>query len=239
MEQASLSTRRHLLRGAGTAAAGLALATWGAAAPVRADSLASANAPSPTEALRILLEGNQRYVANYPVAPRRAADRRHETAKGQAPFAAILSCIDSRVPPEIVFDQGIGDLFVIRSAGHVLDNAIYGSIEFAAYKPAIPLVLVLGHSQCGAIKTTMRVLEERSTAPGHLDMLVKAIRPAVERAKLQSEDVLDGAIRANIALTVNILRSLPMLATNVSSGKTLIVGAKYNLETGAVDLAVA
>ncbi len=190
-------------------------------------------------ALRELLEGNDRYVAAQATHPNQAAARRTEIGAGQHPFAAIFGCSDSRVPPEVVFDQGLGDLFVVRVAGPVLDDAALGSLEYAVLDLGVPLILVLGHQRCGAVKATLEVMESGTQPPGHISHLVDAISPAVKRVKGRSGDPLDNAVRANVELIVEKLRaSRQVLAAQVSSGKLRIIGARYDLDSGRVDVIV-
>lgn len=195
--------------------------------------------PDSTSALRALLEGNARYVEAKLTHPDQTAARRAELVGEQHPFAVIFGCSDSRVPAEIVFDQGLGDLFVVRVAGPVLDDAVLGSLEFAALELRVPLILVLGHERCGAVTAALDVVEKGTTPPGHISHLVDAISPAVKRVRGRPGDALDNAVRANIELVVEKLRaSRQVLAAQVSSGKLRIVGARYNLNSGRVDVIV-
>ena len=204
----------------------------------------ASSAPLPTDtsanaAIQTLKEGNQRYVSMKPIHPNLSVERRTEVAKGQKPFAIIFECVDSRVPPELVFDRGLGDLFVIRTAGQALDKAALGSIEFGVEEFNIPLVMVLGHQKCGAVAATIEVLEKKAEAHDQIRKLVELIKPAVEEVKGQSGNLLDNAIRANIALGVNKLKTSPILAEHLEKGKIKIVGAYYNLDTGVVDITVS
>lgn len=186
-----------------------------------------------TEALAELLAGNQRYMAGRLTHPHQVAERRVETACGQNPFATILTCSDSRVPPEIIFDCGLGDLFVVRVAGNVLDDVVLGSIEYAAEHLGVGLVLVLGHSRCGAVTAAVQGTHPR----GHIGSLTDRLRPAVQRAAAAGQDTLDAAITANIELTVAELRAAePILAQQIADGRLQIVGAHYDLKTGLVEL---
>ena len=194
--------------------------------------LQSAEIPSSEEGLKRLVEGNKRYVNNAMTRPDQSVERRSELVKGQQPFAIILSCSDSRVPPEILFDQGIGNLFVIRTAGNVFDNIALGSIEYAAEHLKVPLLVVLGHEKCGAVTATV----EGGHAPGHIFSIVEAIHPSVEKAKSRSGDVIDGAVRINAIMCAERLQaSEPILSELVKSGKLKIVPARYNLSTGEVE----
>lgn len=226
--------RRHFIQLTGVAAAG---ATLGAC--VTPPLPAEAPVSGPAEALDRLLAGNARFVANRSVALNESPARRAEVAQGQHPFATILSCVDSRVPPELVFDRGFGDLFVIRIAGQVIDSAVLGSIEFGAAELDIPLILVLGHEKCGAVKATIETLEKHAEAPGSIATLVTAIRPAVEKAQAEGGDLLAHAVDANIRQGVALLQESPVLADLLAQSKIQIVGGRYDLDTGAVALLTA
>jgi carbonic anhydrase len=191
---------------------------------------------SADEALNRLLEGNRRFAANKIIAPNRSEARRYEIVTGQHPFAIILGCVDSRVPPELIFDQGLGDLFVIRSAGQVTDDAILGSIEFGVAELGIPLIMVLGHTKCGAVTATIETLEKKLPVAGAIGTLVENIKPAVERASGHGEEFIDQAARMNVALVINRLKESPILSAAIDEGKTRIVGAFYDLSTGLVEV---
>jgi carbonic anhydrase len=186
------------------------------------------------EALARLLEGNRRYVEARPMYPRQAPTDRVRLAVGQHPVAMVFGCVDSRVPPELVFDQGLGDLFVIRTAGQVLDDAALGSLEFGVAELAIPLLVVLGHESCGAVKATAEAVEQNVRPPGHIGMLVDEIRPAVEQAEGENGERLDQAVRINVDRTVHRLAATPLLSDAVAAGRLKIVGARYDLDTGEI-----
>lgn len=178
-----------------------------------------------------LIDGNKRYVDARPSHPNQTARHRMEVAKGQHPFAAIVSCSDSRVPPEILFDKGLGDLFVIRLAGNILDDAAFASLEYAVEHLGVKYIMVLGHERCGAVEATLKGGE----VPGHIGSLVKAIQPAVEKIKNQPGDPLDNAVRANITMVVQQLKSsAPILEELVKKGDLTVVGARYDLDDGVV-----
>ena len=200
-------------------------------------TLAAASDTGPTvdsaTAQKMLLEGNKRHVDGKAGHPHQDAARRTEVAKGQHPFAVIVSCADSRVPPEILFDQGVGDLFVIRLAGNVLDDAALGSLEYAAEHLGVHYILILGHERCGAVDATVKGGE----APGHIGSLVKAIQPAVDKAKGQSGDLLDNAVKANVAMGVQQVKSsAPILKEMVDKGVLTVKGARYDLDDGNVEI---
>jgi len=195
---------------------------------------------SAKEAITRLRKGNQRFVADQSTATQESIGqaRRAELAGGQAPFAIILGCSDSRVPAELVFDQGLGDLFVIRVAGHVVAPSQTASVEFAASQFGTPLVVVLGHSKCGAVAATIDQLslppERRAKS---LAAITERIAPAVAPLlETRTDDQLAHAVRANIRIATSQLRSgSAVLERLVSEGKLGIVGAEYSLETGAVE----
>lgn len=198
--------------------------------------------PAP-EAIERLREGNRRFVAGAGGrAARRAEERRSELAAGQEPFAIVLGCSDSRVPAEIVFDQGLGDLFVIRVAGNIVAPSQVGSIEFAAERFGTRLVVVLGHSQCGAVLATLEELE-RPTASrsANLFSIVDRIRPAVEtlletELRRDPEALARQAVRANIRASADHLRhGSPILEQLIAEDGLLVVAAEYSLETGVVE----
>ena len=183
-------------------------------------------------ALEALFEGNARFAAGRPEHPRRGTARRAETSRGQRPAAAVVSCSDSRVPPEIVFDQGIGDLFVVRAAGNLVDELGLASIEYAVEHLGVPLVVVLGHSLCGAIAAAL----EGAPSEGGLGRLVKALQPAVERAR-GAADPADAAARENVRSIVASLRSSePILKPLAATGALAVVGAFYDIERGVVEI---
>jgi carbonic anhydrase len=182
-----------------------------------------------------LVAGNKRFVNGQATHSNQDADRRTEVAAGQHPFAIIVGCSDSRVPPEIVFDQGLGDLFVVRLAGNVVDADALGSIEYAVDHLHAPLVVVLGHDKCGAVQAAVDASQSDGEVPGHVADIVAAIKPAVTDAKGESGNLLDNAIDANIRRVVTQIRtSEPGLKEEVEAGKLKVVGARYKLDSGEV-----
>lgn len=185
----------------------------------------------PGEALRRLKAGNERFAADKATHERQQADRRTEVAKGQKPFAIVVCCSDSRVPPDIVFDQGLGDLFVVRTAGNVVDDVGLGSIEYAAEHFGTRLVVVMGHTECGAVSAAVA----GGAVHGHVRAVVKAIEPAVEKVKGQPGDQVENAVLENVRLTVKRLQSAgPVLRDRVAAGTLKVVGACYDLKSGLV-----
>lgn len=185
------------------------------------------------QALDRLVDGNRRYTAMRQLHPHQSALHRATLVDGQYPFAAIFSCSDSRVPSEIVFDQGLGDLFIVRLAGHAVSDLAIASLEFAVYKLAVPLIVVLGHSQCGAVAGALADTQ----LPGGIGDLVSTIQPAVRQAHQMEGELLENAIKANSRLTVQILTDQSeLLARAVAEDRLLIVPAYYSLDTGEISL---
>jgi carbonic anhydrase len=235
--RASRYTRRRFL---GTTVAAGVGGLMALSAPSLAISRIAFAAEEPTgvtadEALKILMEGNARFMAAKPSYPNQTEERRATVAKAQHPIAIVVGCSDSRVTPELAFDQGLGDLFVIRVAGNVVDEQPLGTIEYGLEEFHIPLIVVLGHERCGAVQATLDLSESGGTAPGHIQSLVKAIQPAVAQAKTQVGDVLDTAVIANVGNVVGMLKnSEPIIKGLVTSQKIRVVGARYDLDSGQV-----
>ena len=184
------------------------------------------------EALDELKKGNARHVESDYNHENHSHRRLEEVAKGQKPHAVILTCSDSRLPPELIFDKGLGDLFVIRVAGNVAGNSELGSIEYAAEHLNVPLVIVMGHKRCGAVQAAA----SGGDPGGHISSLVKQIEPAVQRAKSMAGDLVDNAVHANVDLVVRNLRnSGPILKELVESGRLKVLGAYYDIDSGNVD----
>ena len=190
---------------------------------------------TPTLAWEALVEGNKRYAADTAVNRNRNDDRRHEVAEDPRPFAMILGCADSRVPPEVIFDQGLGDLFTVRLAGNVADDNAIGSLEFAVLTFGSALIVVLGHEKCSAVIATVDAVEKKTSAPGYIDSIIAYIKPAVAPLVGKPRYTLDAAIRANIRAVARSLSSKSsILARHISSGKLQIKGACYSLTDGQV-----
>ncbi len=191
------------------------------------------------QGIQKLMEGNARFASGNVTHQNQTAERRAELLTSQSPFAVIMSCSDSRVPPEVIFDQGLGDLFVVRTAGEVQDNLTIGSIEYAVDHLNVPLVVVLGHDVCGAVQAAV----EGGETHGHIGSIVEAIKPAVDEARNESmstrtdAQLLNASIDNNVRNVVKALNiSEPILAEKVKEGKLKIVGARYRLDTGAVEI---
>jgi carbonic anhydrase len=188
---------------------------------------------SPAEALAMLKAGNQRFVAGKLEHPRQTAKRRTELATGQRPFAVVLGCADSRTSPEVVFDQGLGDVFVVRVAGNVLNDETIGSIEYAVEHLGAPLIVVLGHERCGAIEAARDTIAAKAEAPGHIQSLVRAIAPAVEATSGADAETTAKANEMNVAK--GLRESEPLLKGMIDKGQISVVAAHYDLDTGAVE----
>jgi carbonic anhydrase len=184
------------------------------------------------EGVARLKAGNLRFVSNPAEAPPVDGARRTALAGGQTPFAMILSCADSRVPPELVFNVGLGDLFVVRAAGQVADHAVVASLEYAAEHLHVPLLVVMGHESCGAVKAAMETKPGTSLGP-NLDYLIKAIVPAVERSSHSPDPGIKAAILANVEESINdLLEQSAIVHELTAAGKLTIVGAYYELASG-------
>jgi carbonic anhydrase len=193
---------------------------------------AQEKAPTADAALAELKAGNEHHASKHYAHPHQTAARQRELASGQHPHAAILSCADSRVAPEIIFDQGLGDLFDVRVAGNIAGDPELASIEYAAEHLQVPLVVVIGHQKCGAVTAAA----EGGEAHGHLPALVTAIRPAVDKAKGMTGDPIENAVRINVENVVRQLReSEPVLKEMVAKKELRIVGGVYSLDSGKVE----
>jgi carbonic anhydrase len=236
----ALQGRRGFLKAAACAAASLsianlAIAPQAFAAPPKAPPKPE-NAITPDAALKRLLDGNARYIAG----TTQRYDFRHQRealSSGQNPFAAILSCADSRIAPEFCFDTARGDVFVCRVAGNFATEEIIASLEYAVQVLNTPLIMVLGHEACGAIDATIKSIKDGTTLPGHLPSLVHALTPAVNAVQGQPGDLLANAIKNNVAINVDKIKtSTPILQSFVNNDKLHVVGGVYQLNTGKVAL---
>ncbi len=228
--------RRDFLRASALAA----LAPWGMSVAIAADPPPAGappppNAIAPADALKRMLAGNARYAANAP-NERDFSAGRAARVQGQYPIAAILSCADSRVAPELAFDQGPGDLFVVRVAGNIVNTDLLASLEYGARFLGVPLIMVLGHTGCGAVDAAIKVLKTKAVLPGHLPELIAAIKPAVIVAeKTQTGNLLDNAAAENVRRQVARLKKSPPIVQQLYvASKIDIVGGMYDLATGRV-----
>lgn len=184
----------------------------------------------PEASLQRLVEGNDRYTKDQFTSPDRTQERRLEVVSSQQPFAVIVGCSDSRVAPEIIFDQGIGDLFVVRVAGNVVGPVELDSIDYSALVLNSSIVLVLGHENCGAVKAVLAGQTKDIPAVAQL------IEPAIAKVRNDPDHMLDHAIHANVEAVVTQLKNSPVLAQLMTDGKLNVVGGYYNLKSGKVDL---
>jgi carbonic anhydrase len=233
-------SRREFVALAAVTAAGLGLASSDLAFAEKETGTASKAPPriGGDEALHELLDGNARFVRGQPANPRRSPEEFRALVEGQYPTAVIVGCADSRVAPEILFDVGVGDVFVVRVAGNVVSGGgatVKGSIEYAVAELNVPLIMILGHSNCGAVKAAMKHIDAKDSLPGAINELVELIKPAVTKSKGVPGDPLDNAIRANVAIGVERLHGLqPIVAPAIKKGALKVVGAVYDLRTGKV-----
>ena len=190
----------------------------------------------PYYGLKKLIYGNRRFTDDKSIRPRQTDADLINNKSGQAPFATIVGCADSRVPNEIIFDQGVGDLFITRTAGQVMAEASFGTIEFSVEALKTKLIVVLGHESCGAVDAAIKL---PANPPGHIVTLINSIKPAALRVKamnLPENQVLSAAVRENVIEQVNMLRGLePVLSRRYQSGEVVIVGAVYDISTGNVN----
>ncbi len=192
-----------------------------------------AAAVDPGKALAALIEGNRRYQALHLTHPHENAARRTELAAGQHPIAAVLSCSDSRVPPEIVFDQGLGDLFVVRVAGNIIDDVVLGSLEYAVEHLNVPLIVVMGHYKCGAIQAAV----QGGSPHDHEVSLLAALKPAVEAVRPKGGDVVAHAVVLNVRnVAAQLTASEPVLHPAIAGHKLRVIGAVYDLDSGKVEI---
>ncbi|WP_203831587.1 carbonic anhydrase, partial [Actinoplanes palleronii] len=226
----SLLRRRSLLGAGGAIAGSLALAGF-AASPAMA---ASAAPSTPKAALAALLDGNKRFVNGTAKHPHQSGKRLKTVAAGQDPFAIVLGCADSRVSAELLFDQGIGDLFVNRVAGNVVDDLLLGSMEYAVAEFGPPLLIVLGHERCGAIKATVGVVNGGEEPPGHIGAVVAALRPIVAPYAGQANAVEKGVQVNVLAQAAAVVQQSAVIRERVEKGAMAVVGARYDLDTGKV-----
>ena len=238
---------RRALIGSGAALGATGIAGCATAAGVRAqDEKLPPIAPttedgysalSPDEALQFLIDGNEAFLANDTPQPPTNAERRLELAKGHAPFVAYVTCSDSRVPPELLFGRGLGELFIIRNAGNTVDTVAMGSIEYAVAVLRVPLVVVMGHEACGAVGAAKKVVDENARFPGKIDDMIQPIIPAVLDVRDEEGNVnLEDAVRQNVRRVTGMLReeSDPLMLEPQRAGSLKVVGAYYDLDRGSV-----
>lgn len=240
-----LETDRRSVLGLGLAAGAAGTVAMGVSATASAAAPTVPGAPaktslSPAQALSRLMEGNRRFVTDQDNESDLSTRRRLEIAKGQGPFAALVGCADSRVGPEHLFGVGLGELFIVRTAGNYVDDAGYGSLAYSVAALGVPLIVVLGHERCGAVDAATKLVVDNEQLPPSLTRMVQPILPAVvdARATLRGgADLVDHAIHQNVRHVVRSLRQStdPLLAEPMRGGKLMVIGAYYDLDTGKVD----
>ena len=193
------------------------------------------DSPGPAEAWATMLQGNARFVADAPQHPNQDAARRATLTAGQAPFATVFGCADSRVAAEMIFDRGIGDLFVTRTAGQVMDSAVLGTLEFGSHVLGIPLIVVLGHDSCGAVSSALDAHSTGSLPPGHLSDVVQKVTPSVLMAHRAGVTDARGVMEHHVAATVDLLPERSrLIGERLEDGTLGIVGAAYDLANGTI-----
>lgn len=228
MQKNQVSRRNVLKFGAGVVGTGVLTAGMGSGLLSSEPAIAKENL-TPDQAIDLLMEGNQRFVSRKQKYPNQDTTRLKEVANGQKPFASILGCADSRVPAEIVFDQGLGDLFVCRVAGNVAIDEEVGSLEFGALILGTKVIMVMGHERCGAVEATIKGAQ----VPGKIGTLLEAIRPALKQSPQTKAD-LEASVKANVLYQVEKLKTSPVIAQLIQAGNLKVVGGYYDLDTGLV-----
>jgi carbonic anhydrase len=229
--QFNLSRRNSLKFVAGAIGTGIVAAQAGAELAAPEPAIADNNI-LPAVALQMLIAGNARFVSRLRQDPNQDLARVTAVAETQKPFAAILGCADSRFPAEIIFDRGIGDLFVCRVAGNVATPEEKGSLEFGTLVLGAKVLMVVGHERCGAVKAAVA----GAPVPGQIGSLIDAIKPAVESTRLLPGDRVENAVKANIVLQAKRVKESPVISQLILQGKLLVVGGYYDLDTGAVTI---
>ncbi|MEH2456042.1 carbonic anhydrase [Nostoc sp.] len=232
--QINLSRRSLFKFGAGAIGTGVLTAGLGSNLLAAEKKAPAEDDITPDKALQELLDGNERFVNRKRKNPHQTYSRLVEVAKGQKPFASVLGCADSRVPSEIVFDQGLGDLFVCRVAGNIATREEIGSLEFGSLVLGSKIIMVVGHERCGAVDAAIKGAE----VPGQIGSLLEAIKPSVESSKGKSGDKIENACKANVLVQVEKLKSSPVLSELINAEKLKIVGVYYDLDTGRISRVV-
>jgi Carbonic anhydrase len=226
-------SRRNLIKvGVGALGGTTALATGLGSKLVFPDQALAKDDLTPAQALQELMAGNQRFINGRRQNPRQDIARLIEVAKTQKPFAAILGCADSRVPSEIIFDQGFGDLFICRVAGNIATPEEIGSLEFGTLVLGAKVIMVMGHRRCGAVEATIKGAQ----VPGQIASLLDAIKPAIRSSAGQTGDQLENATKANVVFQMERLKASPVISQLIREDKLKVAGGYYNLDTGAVTM---
>src|SRR4028119_286602 len=229
--QFNLSRRNSLKFVAGAIGTGIVAARAGAELAAPEPAIADNNV-LPAVALQMLIDGNLRFVSRLRQDPNQDLARVTEVAQTQRPFAAILGCADSRFPSEIIFDRGIGDLFVCRVAGNVATPEEKGSLEFGTLELGAKVIMVVGHERCGAVKAAVA----GAPVPGQIGSLIDAIKPAADSTRLLPGDRVENAVKANIVLQAKRVKESAVISQLILQGKLLVVGGYYDLDTGAITI---
>ncbi|MEW6494375.1 MAG: carbonic anhydrase [Cyanobacteriota bacterium] len=230
--QSTSVSRRNLLKlSAGAVGTGVLTAGLGSKLAFPEPAIAQEDM-TPEQALQKLMDGNKRFINGKRQSPNQTFARLQEVAKGQKPFASILSCADSRVPSEIVFDQGFGDLFICRVAGNVATPEEIGSLEYGTLVLGTKVLMVVGHKKCGAVDATIKGAQ----VPGQIASLIDAIKPALERSKGKTGDNFDNTVKANVLVQIDKLKESPVISQLVEEGKLIVVGGYYDLDTGEISM---
>ena len=230
-QKGHLSRRQMLKFSAGVVGTGAITAGLGSKLVLGEPAVAKDDM-TPAQAVQMLMDGNQRFVKGKRENPHQNMSRLTEVAQVQKPFACILSCADSRVPSEIIFDQGFGDLFVCRVAGNIATPEEIGSLEFGTLVLGSKVIMVMGHERCGAVSATIKGAQ----VPGQIATLIDAIKPAIEKSKNQPGDKLENAIKSNVLYQIGKLKASPVISQLIKEEKLKIVGGYYDLDTGAVTM---
>ncbi len=225
-------SRRGLV--AGLAGAGLLAASFGERA-LAADPVAKTNL-TPDQALQLLRDGNEKFATEAPYRVEQGRERRVALARGQAPFCVLVGCSDSRVPPELLFGRGLGELFIVRNAGNTVDTAALGSVEYGVGILGCPLVVVLGHQSCGAVSAAVDVVERNATFPGVIGEMIQPIIPAVLTARNEPGNLLENSVRSNARRVATRLKTQSsILQDSLEAGRLKVVAARYDLSQGGVE----
>lgn len=230
-KKANVSRRNILKLGAATIGTGVVTAGIGSKLVFPEPALAT-NDITPATALRLLMDGNKRFISGKSRNIHQDLERMKAVAKSQKPFAAILSCADSRVPSEIVFDRGFGDLFICRVAGNIATYEETGSLEFGTLVLGAKVIMVMGHKRCGAVDATIKGAQ----VPGRIASLLDAIKPSLAKVDPSDVDRLEATTKANVLMQVENLKASPVMSELIKAGKLIIVGAYYDLDTGEATL---
>ncbi|MFU7528955.1 carbonic anhydrase [Qipengyuania sp. ASV99] len=237
-----MMSRRSIISSAGALGAAAVIAGGATTAHAAPGETPRPPAPpaselTPQQALDLLKQGNADFLNGRQTTVLTGSDRRLELAKGQNPFAAYVTCSDSRVPPELLFGRGLGELFIIRNAGNTVDTVALGSIEYAVAVLKVPLVVVMGHESCGAVKAATEVVTDNAVFPGMIGPMIEPIIPAVLQARSEPGDLLENSVRSNVRRVVKSLREQtgPIMLNPQREGALRVVGAYYDLDQGMVD----